>query len=207
MGTTLLYDVESTGLDLKRDKLLEFGYCVIDNDSLEIIESGGSLVTEWKNPRDIDIPYESYKVHNISGQMIRDGAKPWTAYSKLVFSKMSKATYHCGHNLIKFDDPFIRQCMIRVGLTAPERPIIDTMLVARRYLRLKRNGLAKVAEHYGVNNTQAHRAEYDARANAEILILMAKEIGVTLDDLANQEFCDTIGPSYSGGDPLRAFIK
>ena len=74
---------------------------------------------------------------------------------------------------VGFDWGFVREEMRRAGTPAPEGPRLCTVQLARRLLPgLERRGLDALAEYYGVEIRERHRARGDAIATARCLLKM-----------------------------------
>lgn len=85
-----------------------------------------------------------------------------------------------------FDLGFIAAEHQRVGAPMIEAPIIDTLVLARRWFRFPSNSLGDVARALGVRGGRAHRAAGDAHTTYHVLRRMADDLAprgiVTLDD-------------------------
>ena len=79
------------------------------------------------------------------------------------------------HNA-KFDAGILRSELMRIGKDF-SIPILDTLTLAQQlYPDFKRYNLASVCRALGVKLKYAHRAVHDAKATAECLIIMLREL-------------------------------
>lgn len=170
--TFVVFDIETTGLSPKNDRLTEIGAVKI---------SGGEIVDRYStfvNPQK-PIPLEVTELTQITDEMVK--------YAPLIGEVLPEFLSFCGdavmvaHNA-SFDMSFIRENCIQQGIEY--RPIVlDTLMLSRQLLKeLKRHRLNLVAKHFGINLEQHHRAVYDAEATAEILrrfFAILEERGIT----------------------------
>ncbi len=79
------------------------------------------------------------------------------------------------HNA-RFDLGFLRAEYRRAGREFPERPVLDTVQIAKRHFRFPRNGLGQLARHFGISTSGAHRALADVRMTLGVLAGLAGEL-------------------------------
>lgn len=199
-----VFDIETTGLSFETDRIIEIGFVLIED--MEITKKVGNIINPFLPGESVYIPDGSYRVHGISAHKVRSEGKPWLAYSKQFFRLMSSCDAYAGHNIKGFDIPMTRRCMMDAGIHLPERPALDTDIIARRYLRgLKKTKLSYVCEHYDIPLVNAHRALDDAVANAKALIAMSKDLELSFEELLSDEPV-SIGKYSIGEDPIRSLF-
>ena len=154
----VVFDIETTGLDPYKDKIIEIG--AIKLKGKEIIDEFSVFI----NP-EIDIPEEITALTNITNDMVKDAEKVETVLPK--FLEFCKDTTVVAHNA-KFDVGFINQKAKNLGLEYSPS-VIDTLHWARILLpEQKRFGLKYIANYFNVVLDNHHRAVDDAKATAEI---------------------------------------
>ncbi|HZK57232.1 MAG TPA: PolC-type DNA polymerase III [Clostridia bacterium] len=176
----VVFDIETTGLSSKNDKITEIGAVKIKNG--RITGSYSSLI----NP-EIEIPAKITKLTGITDDMVRD--KPTVETVLPEFLKFIGDRPVVAHNA-GFDVAFIRENMKRIdGIFT--NTIIDTLNLSRALLpNLKRHRLNIVAKELKVPLLEHHRAVDDSRATAKIFvelieIMKSKNIS-SLKDINNQ---------------------
>jgi len=160
-------DLETTGLDRRRDRIVEYAMVGSDADGSEI------LIERFVDP-ERPIPMEAARVHGISDNDVRDAGTFQTHAGSI--ASMLEGAVLVGHNVIRFDWPFLRTEFIRAGV-APPTPlaIIDTLALARRLKVPGRHALGVLAERFGIDLTNAHRAGADAGACLLLLHIWSRK--------------------------------
>jgi len=172
------FDLETTGLDPRLDKIVEIG--AVKFDRAGIIGRFSTLV----NPG-IPMPGEAGKVNNITDEMLR--GKPSLDAVLPDFLYFIKNTTLAAHNA-PFDCGFVNEKLknqwegraneVLFGenawsppFPALPNPIADTLIFAREvFPGLRSYSLQNLAAEFGISALDAHRAEDDARLCMEILI-------------------------------------
>jgi len=198
-----MFDLETTGLSFEHDRVVEFALVVVEDK--EITYSRGDIVNMFRPGEKIHIPKGAYDVHGISWRDVKDRGLPWMNYSRILFKNLSAVDVYAGQNLRRFDVPMLSSCMKRAGLYLPEKPIIDTLEVARRYVRNTKNyKLETLCDKYGISLAQAHRALDDITANAHLLIKMMDDLDLTVDQLVDTDYGGRLGKYCAHQDPAIA---
>jgi DNA polymerase-3 subunit epsilon len=157
------FDIETTGLDPKKDKIAEIG--AVKFDKRGPICRFSTLI----NPG-IPMPVEAGRVNNITDAMLAD--KPSLKAVLPDFLALVKNTVIVAYNA-SFDCGFINEALVSYGPPFQALPnrIADALLIARR-LFPDRGGfkLQDLASALGIRAVDAHRAEDDARICMEIFI-------------------------------------
>lgn len=190
-----MFDLETTGLNTKSDRIIEYGGFLNGEETSSLINPG------------IPIPDFITDITGITQAQINANGKAWRAYAgDVLIPILESSDIYAGHNIAGFDVPMLRNNLKRVGLVMPERPVIDTLLIAWRYLNLKKNNLGAVSAEYEIFIINAHRASDDAKANLQLLEALMKDMNFTLDELI-QQTPSQIGKHNIGKDPMIAMIK
>lgn len=154
----IVFDIETTGLSNKHNKITEIGAVKIKNS--EIIDTYSTLV----NPETI-IPDMIVSLTGITNEMVKDAPR----ISEVLPSFLAFIKDRClvAHNA-EFDVGFIRESCNHYGYKL-ENPVLDTLKISRVLLsHLKKHKLNIVAQELQVNLDNHHRAINDAKATAEI---------------------------------------
>lgn len=196
------FDVETTGLDTKRDRICDFGIVVYDDDGALKKQTGDVI-----NPEMI-MSKEVIRIHKITNRMARHG-KNWEWYAKhIVIPTWNAVDCVAGHNINFFDLPILRSNVERVGLELPDVPALDTLVFARRFIPadvLKSKRLGAIAKFMNVQLSEAHRALPDARANGDLFFKMLEKVDISLNEAISYDSI-TMGPYATGKDPFEAIF-
>ena len=154
-------DVETTGLDFSRDRIVQIGIIkVVDNQPMDNLNT-------YINP-EIPIPSRSTEIHGITDADVKD-APTYKQIADRVLSLMNSTTV-VGHN-VTFDLNFVQR--IFPLCSDPDVNIkidyIDTWEYAHRVLpRMPDYKLQTLLAFYGIDPGEAHTAYDDARATLEL---------------------------------------
>ena len=161
----VVVDFETTGLNCRRNRIIEIGAVRIRN---------GQVVQEYSrfvHPGE-PIPPEVTRLTGITDGMVAD-ARPAAEEIPPLLEFIGDAVF-AGHNA-QFDYGFLREECRRLGIEL-QLPVLDTLEMSRRlYPELKSHRLGAVCKQLGVSLKNAHRAVHDARATAEVLNIMLAE--------------------------------
>jgi len=75
-----------------------------------------------------------------------------------------------GHNIRRFDMPFIAAHFQALDLRMPDNELCDTLELAREYLTLPNYKLGTVAAHFNIPTAGAHRAAADVSITRQVLL-------------------------------------
>ncbi|MBS65292.1 MAG: hypothetical protein CMA93_03075 [Euryarchaeota archaeon] len=155
------FDLETTGFDHRKDRIVQFALVGSDTDGSHI--NLQSLV----DPRG-KIPPETTRVHGITNDDVR-GMGDFSQHANEI-SSMIEDSIIVGHNVLQFDWRFLEVECVRSGMEAPvPRGIIDTLVLARRLRIPGRHTLGHLCARFGIEMTRSHQA--DADAGATLLLL------------------------------------
>jgi len=172
----VVFDLETTGLAAGRDQICEIG--AVRVKGLELVDSFQSLV----NPR-MALPEPIARLTGIREQELRGAPSVSTVVRR--FLAFAGDELLVAHNA-RFDQRFLER---QLGDRRLSEPPLCTAALARRLLegRLRRVGLASLADFFGVPTQPCHRALPDAEATAQVLVHLiglAQERGArTLSEL------------------------
>jgi DNA polymerase-3 subunit epsilon len=175
----VVFDLETTGLSGARDHICELG--AVRVRALEPVDSFQSLV----NPG-VALPEPVARLTGLREQELRRAPSVATVLRR--FLSFAGDDLLVAHNA-RFDQRFLERQLLSMHGRRLSEPPLCTAALARRLLegRLRRVGLASLAEFFGVPTTPCHRALPDAEATAQVLVHLiglAQELGARrLSDL------------------------
>ncbi|WP_026485884.1 PolC-type DNA polymerase III [Caldanaerobius polysaccharolyticus] len=156
----VVLDIETTGLDTKRDRITEIGAVKIKSG--EVVDRFSTFV----NPG-VKIPENIVRLTGITDEMVK-GA-PEVGQVLREFKSFVGDAVLVAHNS-DFDIAFIKNRAQAYGI-AFDNPVLDTLqLVRGMFPDLKNHKLDTVAKHLHVELKNHHRAVDDAEATADIFI-------------------------------------
>lgn len=184
-STYVVFDVETTGLSSRFDKIIELAAVKVHNG--EIVDKFESFIN----------PHEplSEVIKNLTG--ITDGMLVDAPLFKDVLPKFKEwvgDAIFVAHNAT-FDMGFIDTAYETLGYGPSTNGVVDTLEITKVLNKdLKRHNLAALSRYYNVELVSHHRAIYDAEATGYIFIKMLqqlKEAGITkhneLNTLARED--------------------
>ncbi len=170
--TYVSIDLETTGLNPKRDKIIEIGAVkVVDGQITDsysaLVNPGRSLeerITELTGITDADLEGKPYIEEILPEVMDFLGDAPLL-----------------GHSIL-FDYSFLKKAAVNQKLTF-EKQAIDTLKIARKYLtELEHRSLDYLCDYYHIPH-RAHRALADAEATHVLYGKLAEQFGAEEETL------------------------
>lgn len=171
--TYTVVDTETTGYTPKYAKMVEIAAVKIYPDFTIDYEN---TFSELINP-EINIPYNAYKVHNISNDMVKD--KPLIQDIMPSFLSFAKDSVIVGHN-VNFDMRFIKHEAQNCNLPLTFNHVLDTLSLSKKAVpNLEAYKLDNLIDYFNINlnidNSDRHRALFDA-VNTAIVMIKCLEI-------------------------------
>ena len=181
MLSLMAYDIETTGLDVAT--------AVIDEIGVQDVHAPDNSRDIWINIGFL-LPQEIADIQHRDPGYPMEVGKP-AAEALTEFFAFTRGATLVGHNIERFDHPFLRAAGERVGLpvTALDEPFIDTFPLAACLLgrwddtgyRLPNDGgpmnfkLETLATYLGiaVDREKVHNALYDARVTTRVVQALA----------------------------------
>lgn len=204
MPKIAFFDLETTGVDVVTDRIVQIA-ATKTSVSGKILEEINYLVNPGR-----PIPEEATEVHGITNEMIRD--KPSFKQLSEELLKFFDGCYLAGHNVCRFDIPFLHESFARVGIKFKFNPlVIDTF---RMYSELTPRDLGSIYKKYtGEELEGAHDAMADTRGSLTIFNSMLDESffeSKSLEDIGalsyNKEtVCDLAGKFVKNKDGVVVF--
>lgn len=156
----VVFDIETTGLSSRNDKITEIGAVKILNG--EIVDRFSQLINPEK-----EIPQVVVELTGISNAKVENEPTIEEVIPK--FYDFAKDSVLVAHNA-KFDISFIRREYANNNLDF-NHPILDTLVLARAIMTdMRRFNLGTLCRNLGVSLVGAHRAVNDAEATAAVFM-------------------------------------
>lgn len=156
----VVFDLETTGVDVARDRIVEISTIKVMPDGTEEVK------TRRINPT-IPIPAEVTKIHGISNDDIKD-----CPTFKEIAKNLAKYIEGCdvaGYNSTKFDVPILVEEFLRANVEVDfrNRRMVDVQNI---FHRMEQRTLIAAYKFYCQKELDnAHSAEADTRATYEVL--------------------------------------
>jgi DNA polymerase-3 subunit epsilon len=166
-------DLETTGIDTSRDRIVEISLMKISPDGSE------EMKTRRINP-EMHIPEAATAVHHISDEDVKDC--PTFAQIAKSLAAFIEGCDFAGYNSNKFDIPVLAEEFLRAGLDIDlkKRKMVDVQNI---FHKMEQRTLVAAYKFYcGKELEGAHSAEADTRATYEVL---KSQLDRYPDDLAN----------------------
>lgn len=160
-NTFVVYDLETTGLDIGSCQIIEIGAIKIEK---------GILTQQFEtliNPGN-HIPDDATKVNHITDEMVKDA--PFIDKAIADFYKFCDGCIMVAHNGLGYDYPIVK----RVGFEHHynfNNEQQDTYVLSRKLVHgLNKYVLKNVCDHFGISLEGAHRALNDTVATAKLFV-------------------------------------
>lgn len=173
----VVFDIESTGVSPRKDRIIELA-------AIKLMPDGGEISKCWLMNPGVPIPPETTAIHGISDEIVKDC--PTFADKAEEIFEFFRGCDLSGFNADRFDIPCLEEEFARVGMAfAPSaRKHVD---VQRIYHKKEPRDLSAAVRFYlGRNHDGAHGAEADTRATLEVLkAQMSKysDLPATVDEM------------------------
>lgn len=151
-------DVETTGLYPSSDRIVEIG--------VVRLSPRGEEIASWTTLVDPDRDIGASHIHGLTAYELR-GAPRFADIAPGLLCMLS-GTRLAAHNA-RFDLTFVSRELERSGATWGKPDALCTMMTAGRLRLSHGRSLAACCEALGIENSDAHCAESDARAAARVL--------------------------------------
>lgn len=156
----IFFDLETTGINVAVDRIVELSYLKIDLNGNELSR------TIRVNPG-IPIPKKASEIHGITDADVKD-SPPFSEIAKTIAQEFEGCDL-AGYNSVRFDIPLLAEEFLRAGvdLDLSKRKFVDVQVI---FMKMEPRTLSAALKFYcGKELTDAHSAEADTRATYEIL--------------------------------------
>lgn len=193
VGNIIVYDIETGGFSKEQNGLAEIAMIALDIVTLEEVDRYEAVIAPYDNLDGVRVTYtkEALAINGLTMRQI-EGGKPakQVVLEIIAFAKkhkrVSKKPMLCGHNIEKFDNPWIDYfflCNKKDAAQHFENWCIDTMWWAgMKWPEVGENeslldhklGTCCIAS--GIKLSNAHSAMPDTEANAQLIISFIKSL-------------------------------
>ncbi len=176
----VVLDLETSGLDMRRDIVLSVGAVVIENGGINLADQFESTLL-----RPAQKISESVLIHGIAPSELEAGEEPAEALLDFLefVGDSPILAFHAG-----FDQRMLSRALRQALGYKLRHPFIDVAELAPMLCpnnRPRQNGLDEWCSHFGLQVLQRHHASADALVTAELaLILFSKARRQGLDSVA-----------------------
>ena len=180
-GTYVVFDLETTGLSTRYDKITEFGGIRFENG--QIVKTLQLLINPERK-----IPKSVVEKTHITDEMVKD--KPTIEQVIDQILEFMDGAILVSHN-ITFDYGFIAETIRKMGREPFVKPAVDTLSLSR-YLfpDASAHRLGNLSRNLGIddyNDDEAHRADYDARILNEVWLAMLHKLTKQNENLLHSD--------------------
>ena len=156
----IFFDLETTGINIASDRIVEISYLKVDLNGNETIK------TLRVNP-EMPIPEKATSIHGISNEDVKN---------EPTFNEIAKSLARefegCdlgGYNSVRFDIPLLAEEFLRSGvdIDLKRRKFVDVQVI---FMKMEPRTLGAAYKYFvGKELTEAHSAEADTIATYEVL--------------------------------------
>ena len=156
----VFFDLETTGINIAADRIVEIAYLKVDLNGNETTKS------QRINP-EMPIPENVTAIHGISNEDVKDAP----TFNEIARS-LAKEIEGCdlaGYNSIRFDIPLLAEEFLRAGvdIDLSRRKFVDVQVI---FMKMEPRTLTAAYKFFaGKELTDAHSAEADTLATYEVL--------------------------------------
>lgn len=162
----VVVDVESTGLDLIKDRLIAIGACAVVGGRIELVQSFEVVLRQTQVSS-----RENILIHGIGGEAQRDGRPPVEALLDFLefVGKSPLVAFH-----VTFDQTMINKTLreyLGLNLKHPWLDLAYLMPALMPTLRHRYRALDDWTGHFRIENYSRHSALADALVTAQLMLV------------------------------------
>ena len=195
----IAFDLETTGLDVAKDEIIEIGAILFS-----VKENRGNMVSEELDvfqslvKASKPITLEASKVNKITDEMLLNAPSCAEVLQKFkTFCDMSNCLV--AHNADSFDKRFLSAAYGKHSVPAPTQPFLDSIKMARNIIQLPNYSLGSIAKTLKTRNEislkvredSMHRAVYDCEMLMHVFIALLRG-RLSNEEWAAQEFLQAL---------------
>lgn len=171
----VVFDIEATGLDISKDRIVEI--CI-----MKIMPNGTEEVKTRRINPEMPIPAESTAIHGITDEDVKS-CPTFKEIAKNLANYIEGCDF-AGYNSIKFDLPLLAEEFLKAGINIDlrKRKMVDVQNI---FHKMEQRTLAAAYLFYcGKELVDAHEAEADTRATYEVLKAQLERYSNLENDIA-----------------------
>ena len=156
----IFFDLETTGINIASDRIVEISYLKVDLNGNE------STKTLRLNP-EMPIPEKVVAIHGISNEDVKD-APTFNEVAKSIARDFEGCDLG-GYNSVRFDIPLLAEEFLRAGvdIDLKRRKFVDVQVI---FMKMEPRTLSAAYKFFANKELEnAHSAEADTRATYEVL--------------------------------------
>ncbi|RLD92870.1 MAG: 3'-5' exonuclease [Bacteroidetes bacterium] len=156
----IFFDLETTGINIASDRIVEISYLKVDLNGNE------STKTLRLNP-EMPIPEKVVAIHGISNEDVKD-APTFNEVAKSIARDFEGCDLG-GYNSVRFDIPLLAEEFLRSGvdIDLKRRKFVDVQVI---FMKMEPRTLSAAYKFFANKELEnAHSAEADTRATYEVL--------------------------------------
>ncbi len=156
----VFFDLETTGINIAADRIVEIAYLKVDLNGNETSKS------QRINP-EMPIPEKVTAIHGISNEDVKD-APTFNEIARSLANEIEGCDL-AGYNSIRFDIPLLAEEFLRAGvdIDLSKRKFVDVQVI---FMKMEPRTLTAAYKFFaGKELTDAHSAEADTLATYEVL--------------------------------------
>lgn len=169
----VFFDIESTGLDVAKDRIVEISAVKVFPDGHKEVK------TRRVNPQ-VEIPAEATAIHHITNEDVA-GEPEFKQIAKSLAQWLEGCDF-AGYNFLKFDIPLLEEEFLRCGVQFDfrKKKLIDVQNI---FHKMEQRTLVAAYKFYCSKDLdQAHSAEADTIATYEVLEAQLDRYSGTLEN-------------------------
>ena len=157
----VFFDLETTGINITKDRIVEISY-------LKIMPDGTEESKTWRVNPLMPIPAQATAIHGITNEDVKDC--PTFKDFAASLAEQIKGCDLAGFNSNRFDIPLLAEEFLRaqIDINLSECKFIDVLTIFHK--QEPRNLKAAYKFYCGKELTDAHQAEGDTKATYEVLM-------------------------------------
>lgn len=184
----VVFDTETTGLDLKKARIVTA--CAVEIDRTGAVVAGPG---EWLANPEIEIPEAAANVHGVTTEIARRDGRPYVEVLGEILDTL-RGYLNQGVPVVAYNAPYdftiLHYQALEFGLEplSNPQPILDPLVLDKKFnqFRSGKRNLERVCEIYGVALSDAHNATADAVAAGRLMQAMARKHASELGADVNQ---------------------
>ena len=156
----IFFDLETTGINIASDRIVEISYLKVD------LSGNETSKTLRINPG-MPIPEKATAVHGITDEDVKD-APPFNEVARSLAREFEGCDL-AGYNSVRFDIPLLAEEFLRAGvdIDLKRRKFVDVQVI---FMKMEPRTLSAAYQFFtGKELTEAHSAEADTRATYEVV--------------------------------------